>query len=211
MWDYVGMSRTKRASGAALDEIPKLRDEFWRNVSVPGTPDNLNQSLENAGRVADYLEFAELLAWMRSTGANRAAAISAKRARRPRAKRFATMRTMRTSPRGSSRAWARRRSCTRSRSTSRKCTRRRGATSRIEIKGVEDRVTQVRLKTRIPSKNSWRLNLRIWRQAGRRPAPGRLPRRSGVARHVVPRNARRRQRGIDQKRRRRDRVRLRLP
>src|SRR5437016_820312 len=45
----------------ALDAIPKLRDEFWHDVSVPGTPDNLNQSLEYAGRVADYLEFAELL------------------------------------------------------------------------------------------------------------------------------------------------------
>ena len=47
----------------ALVEIPKLRDNFWHNVSVPGTPDNLNQSLEYAGRVADYLEFAELLAF----------------------------------------------------------------------------------------------------------------------------------------------------
>jgi succinate dehydrogenase / fumarate reductase flavoprotein subunit len=61
MWDNVGMSRTEQSLRAALAEIPKLRDEFWHNVSVPGTPDNLNQSLEYAGRVADYLEFAELL------------------------------------------------------------------------------------------------------------------------------------------------------
>ena len=61
MWDYVGMSRTEQGLRTALTEIPRLRDEFWRNVSVPGTPDNLNQSLEYAGRVADYLEFAELL------------------------------------------------------------------------------------------------------------------------------------------------------
>jgi succinate dehydrogenase / fumarate reductase flavoprotein subunit len=61
MWDYVGMSRNEQGLRTALTEIPKLRDEFWRNVSVPGTPDNLNQSLEYAGRVADYLEFAELL------------------------------------------------------------------------------------------------------------------------------------------------------
>ena len=47
---------------ARSQAIPKLREEFWHNVSVPGTPDNLNQSLEYAGRVADYLEFAELLA-----------------------------------------------------------------------------------------------------------------------------------------------------
>jgi succinate dehydrogenase / fumarate reductase, flavoprotein subunit len=61
MWDNVGMSRTEQSLRTALQEIPKLRDEFWQNVSVPGSPDNLNQSLEYAGRVADYLEFAELL------------------------------------------------------------------------------------------------------------------------------------------------------
>ena len=61
MWDDVGMARTEESLGRALGAIPKLRDEFWHNVSVPGTPDNLNQSLEYAGRVADYLEFAELL------------------------------------------------------------------------------------------------------------------------------------------------------
>jgi succinate dehydrogenase / fumarate reductase flavoprotein subunit len=61
MWDYVGMARNEEGLRIALTEIPKLRDEFWQNVSVPGTPDNLNQSLEYAGRVADYLEFAELL------------------------------------------------------------------------------------------------------------------------------------------------------
>jgi succinate dehydrogenase / fumarate reductase flavoprotein subunit len=55
------MSRNEPGLRKALDEIPRLRDEFWQNVSVPGTPDNLNQNLEYAGRVADYLEFAELL------------------------------------------------------------------------------------------------------------------------------------------------------
>jgi succinate dehydrogenase / fumarate reductase flavoprotein subunit len=62
MWDDVGMARTDESLRRALTAIPKLRDEFWHSVSVPGTPDNLNQSLEYAGRVADYLEFAELLA-----------------------------------------------------------------------------------------------------------------------------------------------------
>jgi succinate dehydrogenase / fumarate reductase flavoprotein subunit len=61
MWDYAGMSRNDAGLRKALGEIPKLRDEFWQSVSVPGTADNLNQSLEHAGRVADYLEFAELL------------------------------------------------------------------------------------------------------------------------------------------------------
>jgi succinate dehydrogenase / fumarate reductase flavoprotein subunit len=63
LWDDVGMARTEQSLRRALEAIPKLRDDFWQNVSVPGTPDNLNQSLEYAGRVADYLEFAELLAF----------------------------------------------------------------------------------------------------------------------------------------------------
>jgi succinate dehydrogenase / fumarate reductase flavoprotein subunit len=62
MWDDVGMARTDASLKRALQAIPKLREEFWDNVSVPGSADNLNQSLEYAGRVADYLEFAELLA-----------------------------------------------------------------------------------------------------------------------------------------------------
>src|SRR5437879_7190506 len=61
MWDNVGMSRTEQSLRTALAQIPKLRGEFWQSVSVTGTDDNLNQSLEYAGRVADYLEFAELL------------------------------------------------------------------------------------------------------------------------------------------------------
>ena len=61
MWDYAGMSRSDAGLRKALADIPQLRDEFWHSVSVPGSADNLNQSLEHAGRVADYLEFAELL------------------------------------------------------------------------------------------------------------------------------------------------------
>jgi succinate dehydrogenase / fumarate reductase flavoprotein subunit len=61
MWDDVGMARTEASLQSALSKIPRLREEFWNNVSVPGSGDNLNQSLEYAGRVADYLEFAELL------------------------------------------------------------------------------------------------------------------------------------------------------
>ena len=62
LWDYVGMSRNEQGLTRALAEIPKLRDEFWQNLSVPGNPNNLNKNLEYAGRVADYLEFAEVLA-----------------------------------------------------------------------------------------------------------------------------------------------------
>src|SRR4029077_76544 len=62
MWDDVGMARTEASLQRALTKIPKLREEFGHTVSVPGSADNLNQSLEYAGRVADYLEFSELLA-----------------------------------------------------------------------------------------------------------------------------------------------------
>jgi succinate dehydrogenase / fumarate reductase flavoprotein subunit len=61
MWDDVGMARTEASLRRALAAIPRLRDEFWHSVSIPGAQNNLNQSLEYAGRVADYLEFAELL------------------------------------------------------------------------------------------------------------------------------------------------------
>src|SRR5205823_8255809 len=60
LWDDVGMARTEATLTRALDAIPKLRDEFWHNVSVPGTPDNLNQRLEYADRIAAHLEFAEV-------------------------------------------------------------------------------------------------------------------------------------------------------
>jgi len=61
LWDCVGMSRNDAGLRKALAEIPRLRDEFWQNLSVPGEPNNLNKNLEYAGRVADYLEFAEVL------------------------------------------------------------------------------------------------------------------------------------------------------
>jgi succinate dehydrogenase / fumarate reductase flavoprotein subunit len=56
------MSRNEEGLKHALAEIPRLREEFWQTVSVPGDPNNLNKNLEYAGRVADYLEFAEVLA-----------------------------------------------------------------------------------------------------------------------------------------------------
>jgi succinate dehydrogenase / fumarate reductase flavoprotein subunit len=61
MWEYCGMSRDAAGLRTALAEIPKLRDEFWHDVRVPGTGAELNQSLEYAGRVADFLELAELM------------------------------------------------------------------------------------------------------------------------------------------------------
>jgi succinate dehydrogenase / fumarate reductase flavoprotein subunit len=62
MWDNVGMARSKESLTKALQEIPKLREEFWQDVKVTGSGAELNQQLENAGRVADFLEFAEVLA-----------------------------------------------------------------------------------------------------------------------------------------------------
>ena len=61
LWDKCGMARTAEGLKQALQEIPKLREEFWRDVKVPGSGAELNQSLEKAGRVADFLEFAELM------------------------------------------------------------------------------------------------------------------------------------------------------
>ncbi|MBW0105026.1 fumarate reductase/succinate dehydrogenase flavoprotein subunit [Pseudonocardia sp. KRD291] len=61
MWDYCGMERTEEGLRKALDLIPELRREFWNNVKVPGTGAELNQSLEKAGRVADFFELAELM------------------------------------------------------------------------------------------------------------------------------------------------------
>ncbi len=61
MWEDCGMARSKESLTQALDKIPKLREEFWSNVTVLGGRDSFNQSLEKAGRVADFLEFGELL------------------------------------------------------------------------------------------------------------------------------------------------------
>lgn len=61
MWDYCGMGRTKEGLETALQKIPKLREEFWSNLRVLGNGDELNVSLEKAGRVADFLELGELM------------------------------------------------------------------------------------------------------------------------------------------------------
>jgi len=61
LWDKCGMARNKTGLKEALDRIPRLREEFWLNVIVPGSGSALNQQLEVANRVADFLELAELL------------------------------------------------------------------------------------------------------------------------------------------------------
>jgi len=61
LWEKCGMARNEAGLKEALRRIPELRDEFWKQVNVPGEPGDFNQNLEYAGRVADFMEFAELL------------------------------------------------------------------------------------------------------------------------------------------------------
>jgi succinate dehydrogenase / fumarate reductase flavoprotein subunit len=61
LWEKCGMARNEAGLKEALKRIPELREEFWKNVAVTGENGELNQALEYAGRVADFMEFAELL------------------------------------------------------------------------------------------------------------------------------------------------------
>lgn len=61
MWEHCGISRSKESLEEGLKKIPKLREEFWQNLRVAGDTDHLNQSLEHAGRVADFMDFGELM------------------------------------------------------------------------------------------------------------------------------------------------------
>jgi succinate dehydrogenase / fumarate reductase, flavoprotein subunit len=61
MWDHCGMARNADGLRHALQEIPRIREEFWRDLNVPGSDASLNQALEKAGRVADYMELADLM------------------------------------------------------------------------------------------------------------------------------------------------------
>lgn len=62
VWEYCGMARNEAGLTKLLDELPALREELWTKVNVPGSADSLNQALEKAGRVSDFLELAELMA-----------------------------------------------------------------------------------------------------------------------------------------------------
>ena len=62
MWNKCGMSRNEKELKEAIEEIAALREDFWKNVKVPGTADSMNPELEKAGRVADFLELGELFA-----------------------------------------------------------------------------------------------------------------------------------------------------
>lgn len=61
MWDYCGMIRNEAGLTKALELVKELEVEFWKDLKISGTVDDINQELEKAGRVADYFELAELL------------------------------------------------------------------------------------------------------------------------------------------------------
>jgi succinate dehydrogenase / fumarate reductase flavoprotein subunit len=61
MWEYCGMARNAAGLRTAIQRIPEIREEFWANVNVPGSDVELNQALEKAGRIADFLELGELM------------------------------------------------------------------------------------------------------------------------------------------------------
>ena len=61
MWENCGMARSEAGLRSNLARIPELQEEFWKNVNIIGTGEELNQSLEKAGRVADFLELGELM------------------------------------------------------------------------------------------------------------------------------------------------------
>jgi succinate dehydrogenase / fumarate reductase flavoprotein subunit len=63
MWDNCGMARSKEGLDQALAKIPQIREEFWNNVLIPGSGDGVNMELEKAGRVADFLEFGEVMCY----------------------------------------------------------------------------------------------------------------------------------------------------
>jgi len=63
MWDYCGMGRNEAGLKKALELVPQIREEFWQNLTVTGSAEDLNIVLEKALRVADFLEFAEILLW----------------------------------------------------------------------------------------------------------------------------------------------------
>ena len=62
MWEYVGMSEMKKGLKKAMKDIKNVREEFWKDVRIPGDKDEMNKELEKAGRVADFLELGELFA-----------------------------------------------------------------------------------------------------------------------------------------------------
>jgi succinate dehydrogenase / fumarate reductase flavoprotein subunit len=62
MWDNVGMGRNEAGLKKTIEQIRQVKEEFWKNVTIPGSGDDVNQTLERAGRLVDYFELGELMA-----------------------------------------------------------------------------------------------------------------------------------------------------
>ena len=101
MWEYVGMARSEEGLKKAIAEIPKLREEFWSNVKIPGDGANVNVELEKAARVADFLELGELMAEMLLIAESLAVDTLEKSLRPLKTKLLGTMMTSVTSVHGS--------------------------------------------------------------------------------------------------------------
>jgi succinate dehydrogenase / fumarate reductase flavoprotein subunit len=115
MWDECGMARNRAGLTRALEQIPALREEFWENVNVAGEPGTLNQQLEMAARIADFLELGELMCRDALHREESCGGHFREEYQTPTARRSATTRTSPTSRPGSTRATTRNRGCTRSR------------------------------------------------------------------------------------------------
>ena len=63
VWDKIGMERSKAGLKEALSQIPKIKESFWNNISIPGSENDVNQELEKALRIKDFIELAELMAY----------------------------------------------------------------------------------------------------------------------------------------------------
>ena len=164
MWEYCGMERTEDGLKKAIDLIRTLKDDFWRNVRVLGAAESLNQSLERAGRVADFFELGEL---MRIDGLNRRESCGGhfEASRRPRRRGAAPRRPL----------LVRRRV-----GVGRRGREPRAAQGRADLRVRRDRAKVLQVT----------LTLKIWRQRTRRRRARCTPTRWPTsARHAVPREA----------------------
>ena len=114
MWDYCGMERSEEGLRKAITRIRELKKEFWSDVRVLGTNEELNQALERAGRVADFFELGELMCIDALVRRESCGGTSGSRAKPQTARRCGMMTNLRTSRPGNSAATTGGRSCTRS-------------------------------------------------------------------------------------------------